>query len=125
MEQVIKEGGITVTTKYPVYINNNKISPEDYYSNAFGDKATTVIGKVQKGVDTVKQSGAIELGQSIADIFSGKKSSSPSDVAPQDTIKKQPQPPAKEGVSKMTQYVLIAVGIGVVALLIYKNKKKK
>ena len=101
----------------------SKESDFDGYSNAFGDKATSLIDKAQKGVDTVKGSGIIELGKSVESLFKSGKSKD-STVAPP-TVVDITHKKEEAGMNKTLKYGLIAVAVGVVLYVVSKQLKKK
>lgn len=116
-----------VITSYPVYINKEKKSPNDYYLNLTDeqkaaqqgggsegkkkfdkDKAAEVYGKV-------KESGVLD---SVATLFGLNKA--PANVTVDSNLKE----PVKEGMSTGTKVALIGGGLLLVGGLIYWATKK-
>ena len=107
---------MNVITSYPIVVNNKQVTHPYYlnadgYSNAFGDKLKGLVGsgKVKGLVGSLMNKG----GQGASSI---------------DNNTPPPTPPQPKGMSKGLKMGLIiggsVIGLGIIALVIYKTRKK-
>jgi len=118
--RTLTKDGITITTKYPIYFDDARQSPEDYYLNNDG-KGKDFLEKVANAEKKLQDTGIIDASRSILDsVRGGQSHTTDSTVTPPVVVSVAPE---KKKMTTTTK-VLIGVGVAVVLYFGYKHFSK-